>query len=31
MAGQMEFACRDVAETLAHFGACMSEVVEQRI
>ena len=31
MAEQMELAYRNVAETLAHFGARMSDVVEQRV
>ena len=31
MAGQMELAYRNVADTLAHFGARMSDVVEQRV
>ena len=31
MAGQMELAYRNVAETLAHFDAAMSDVVEQRV
>ena len=31
MAGQMELAYRNVAGTLAHFGASMSDVVEQRV
>jgi enamine deaminase RidA (YjgF/YER057c/UK114 family) len=31
MAEQMELAYRTVAETLAHFGARMSDVVEQRV
>jgi enamine deaminase RidA (YjgF/YER057c/UK114 family) len=31
MAGQMELAYRNVAETLAHFDAAMSYVVEQRV
>lgn len=31
MAQQMELAYRHVAETLAHFGASMSDVVEQRV
>ena len=31
MAGQMELAYRNVADTLAHFGAAMSDVVEQRV
>jgi len=31
MAEQMELAYRNVAETLAHFGAAMSDVVEQRV
>ncbi len=31
MAEQMELAYRNVAETLAHFNAAMSDVVEQRV
>jgi 2-iminobutanoate/2-iminopropanoate deaminase len=31
MAEQMKLAYRTVAETLAHFGARMSDVVEQRV
>jgi 2-iminobutanoate/2-iminopropanoate deaminase len=31
MAEQMELAYRNVADTLAHFGADMSDVVEQRV
>jgi 2-iminobutanoate/2-iminopropanoate deaminase len=31
MAEQMELSYRNVAETLAHFGARMSDVVEQRV
>src|SRR5258708_40115088 len=31
MAEQMELAYRNVAETLAHFNAGMSDVVEQRV
>lgn len=31
MAGQMQLAYRNVADTLAHFGARMSDVVEQRV
>ena len=31
MAEQMELAYRNVADTLAHFGAAMSGVVEQRV
>ncbi len=31
MAEQMELAYRNVAETLAHFNAVMSDVVEQRV
>jgi len=31
MAEQMELAYRNVAETLAHFGARMSDAVEQRV
>ena len=31
MAEQMELACRNVVGTLAHFGAFMSDVVEQRV
>lgn len=31
MAEQMELAYRNVAGTLAHFGAAMSDVVEQRV
>jgi len=31
LAGQMELAYRNVADTLAHFGARMSDVVEQRV
>ena len=31
MAEQMELAYRNVAETLAHFNATMSDVVEQRV
>ena len=31
MAEQMELAYRNVAGTLAHFGASMSDVVEQRV
>jgi 2-iminobutanoate/2-iminopropanoate deaminase len=31
MAGQMELAYRNVADTLAYFGARMSDVVEQRV
>ena len=31
MAEQMELAYRNVADTLAHFGADMSHVVEQRV
>lgn len=31
MAEQMELAYRTVAETLAHFGATMADVVEQRV
>jgi 2-iminobutanoate/2-iminopropanoate deaminase len=31
MAGQTELAYRNVAETLAHFDAAMSDVVEQRV
>src|SRR5215813_11690683 len=31
MAEQMELAYRTVAETLAHFSATMSDVVEQRV
>jgi enamine deaminase RidA (YjgF/YER057c/UK114 family) len=31
MAEQMQLAYRNVADTLAHFGARMSDVVEQRV
>jgi 2-iminobutanoate/2-iminopropanoate deaminase len=31
MAEQMELAYRNVAETLGHFNAAMSDVVEQRV
>ncbi len=31
MADQMELAYRNIDDTLAHFGASMSDVVEQRI
>ncbi len=31
MAGQMELAYHNLAGTLAHFGATMSDVVEQRV
>ena len=31
LAEQMELAYRNVADTLAHFGAAMSDVVEQRV